>query len=84
MPPPSIRWTKYGQPLEEICYRAQDSQPSYTWELKLNELLLADVGNYSCIVASGNLTLMRIFMLFVRGKTFMAIIIVCLFVDFIS
>ena len=84
MPSPSIRWTKYGQPLEEICYRAQDSQPSHTWELKLKELLLADAGNYSCTVANGNLTLTKSFMLFVRGKTFMEIIIVCLFVDSIS
>lgn len=79
MPQPSVRWTKYGQPLEEICYRAQDSQPSLTWELKLKELLLADAGNYSCNVTSGNHTLARAFMLFVRGKISLHQLIIDLF-----
>lgn len=44
-----ISWFKYGAPLQDITYRRTDGQ-SKSGKLLLDDLLLADSGNYTCSV----------------------------------
>ena len=44
-----ISWFKYGAPLRDITYRRTDGQ-SKSGKLLLDDLLLADSGNYTCSV----------------------------------
>ena len=76
-PRPTIRWYKYGHPLEDITYRTVTTKPDpTTWILEFGNLLLADGGKYSCSVAyhgnsSGSVD--RVFTLDVRGITLLSL-----------
>eukprot|EP00795_Rhopilema_esculentum_P012524 gene12524-3213_t len=66
--PLAIKWTKYGKPLQDVSYRMAGTKDTYLWILKLKWILLADAGNYSCLVKNNQTTITRTFMLSVSEK----------------
>ena len=66
--PLAIKWTKYGKPLQDVSYRMAGTVHKELWFLKLKWILLADAGNYSCVVKNNQTTITRTFMLSVSGK----------------
>ena len=67
-PTPTIRWQKYGRPLQEVSYRYESLATDNSSHLQLGYVLPPDSGNYSCIVTSGNMTKTRLFILKVVGE----------------
>lgn len=63
--PLPVKWEKYGEPLEQACYRFESFVRYSSHHLRLNHVLPADSGNYTCIVAK---KLRRSFILEVLGE----------------
>ena len=66
-PHPDILWYKYSVPLLEITYRKLEETFKYR-KLLLNDLLLADAGNYSCLVNNTLGSINRTFILRILGN----------------
>ena len=62
-----ISWFKYGAPLRDITYRRTDGQ-SKSGKLLLDDLLLADSGNYTCSVNNTLGKINKTFALCVYGE----------------
>ena len=66
-PHPDILWYKYSVPLLEITYGKLEETFKYR-KLLLNDLLLADAGNYSCLVNNTLGSINRTFILRILGN----------------
>ena len=64
---PEALWYKYDIPLLDITYRKLEGTLKFR-KLFLNNLLLADAGNYSCWVNNTLGSNNRTFILYVYGK----------------
>lgn len=66
-PSPEILWYKFNVPLLDVTYRKLEDALNFR-KLVLNDLLLADAGNYSCHVNNTLGSAYRTFILYVYGE----------------
>lgn len=64
---PETLWYKYNIPLFDITYRKLEDTLKFR-KLVLNNLLLADAGNYSCLVNNTLGSINRPFILYIHGE----------------
>ena len=67
VPTPSVKWIKHNQAIELVSYRLFNKEERPVWKLQMQNLLLADSGNYTCLVSNGRSKITRSFVLAVKG-----------------